>query len=143
MSCSLPARLLCPWDSPGKNTAVGCRALLQGIFPTQGWNLCLSCLLACSLLLALPGRPRSFITLHLKCHPSAGASVNHFEGASAPVTHISPLCCLDLIIPYRLECEAQGNRRGSVMSYSVMLGKTEGRRRRGRQKTRWLDGITS
>ena len=25
-------------DSPGKNTGVGCRALLQGIFPTQGWN---------------------------------------------------------------------------------------------------------
>ena len=34
-----PARLLCPRDSPGKNTAVGCHALLQGIFPTQGSNL--------------------------------------------------------------------------------------------------------
>ena len=34
-----PARLLCPWDSPGKNTGVGCRALHQGIFPTQGSNL--------------------------------------------------------------------------------------------------------
>ena len=31
-------RLLCPWDSPGKNTGVGCHALLQGIFPTQGSN---------------------------------------------------------------------------------------------------------
>ena len=36
-----PARLLCPWDSPGKNTGVDCHALLQGIFPTQGLNLCL------------------------------------------------------------------------------------------------------
>ena len=27
------------WDSPGKNTGVGCHALLQGIFPTQGSNL--------------------------------------------------------------------------------------------------------
>ena len=26
------------WDSTGKNTGVGCRALLQGIFPTQGSN---------------------------------------------------------------------------------------------------------
>ena len=26
-------------DSPGKNTRVGCHALLEGIFPTQGWNL--------------------------------------------------------------------------------------------------------
>ena len=29
-----PTRLLCPWDSPGKNTEVGCHALFQGIFPT-------------------------------------------------------------------------------------------------------------
>ena len=36
-----PTRLLCPWDSPGKNTGVGCHALFQGIFPTQGSNLCL------------------------------------------------------------------------------------------------------
>ena len=33
-----PARLLCPGDSPGKNTGVGCYALLQGIFPTRGLN---------------------------------------------------------------------------------------------------------
>ena len=33
-----PTRLLCPSDSPGKNTGVGCHALLQGIFPTQGSN---------------------------------------------------------------------------------------------------------
>ena len=26
----------CPWNSPGRNTGVGCQALLQGIFPTQG-----------------------------------------------------------------------------------------------------------
>ena len=28
-----PTRLLCPWDSPGKNTGVGCHFPLQGIFP--------------------------------------------------------------------------------------------------------------
>ena len=33
-------RLLCPWDSPGKSTGVRCHFLLQGIFPTQGWNSC-------------------------------------------------------------------------------------------------------
>ena len=38
-------RLLCPWNSPGKNTGVGCHALFQGIFPTQGLNPCLSFLL--------------------------------------------------------------------------------------------------
>ena len=33
-----PARLPCPWDFPGKNTGVGCHALLQEIFPTQELN---------------------------------------------------------------------------------------------------------
>ena len=36
-----PTRLLCPWDSPGKNTGVGCHALCQGNFQTQGSNLSL------------------------------------------------------------------------------------------------------
>ena len=36
-----PARLLCPWDSPGTHTGAGCHLLLQGTFPTQRQNLCL------------------------------------------------------------------------------------------------------
>ena len=40
MSDSLwPRGLLCPRNSPGKNTGVGNRSLLRGIFPTQGSNL--------------------------------------------------------------------------------------------------------
>ena len=48
LSCSLmsdtlwphgPTRLLCPWDSPDKNTGVGSLSLLEGIFLTQGSNL--------------------------------------------------------------------------------------------------------
>ena len=37
----LQTRLLCPWDFPGKTPGVGCHFLIQGIFPTQGWNPCL------------------------------------------------------------------------------------------------------
>ena len=38
-TCGLqPASLLCPWNSLGKNTGVGCHALLQGILPFQGLN---------------------------------------------------------------------------------------------------------
>ena len=33
-----PFRLLCPWDSPGKNIGVVSHSLFQGIFPTQGSN---------------------------------------------------------------------------------------------------------
>ena len=53
-------RLLCPWDSVGKNTGVGCQFLLQGIFLTQGSNACFLCLLhwqVDSLLTAPPGKP--------------------------------------------------------------------------------------
>ena len=37
MECSPPGSSV-HGDSPGKNTGVGCHALLQGIFPTQGSN---------------------------------------------------------------------------------------------------------
>ena len=37
MNCSLPGSS-CPWDSPGKNTGMGCHFLLQEIFPNQGMN---------------------------------------------------------------------------------------------------------
>ena len=35
----LPARLLCQWDFPGKNTRLGCQFLIQRLLPTQGLNL--------------------------------------------------------------------------------------------------------
>ena len=38
---------LCPWDFSGKDTGVGYHFLPQGIFPTQGSNLHLLCLLHC------------------------------------------------------------------------------------------------
>ena len=41
MDCSSPGSFLHLWDSPGKNTGVGCHALLQEIFLTQGLNPCL------------------------------------------------------------------------------------------------------
>ena len=53
-------RVLCPWDSPGKNTGVRGHALLQGIFQTQGSNLCLLSLLhwqVGSLSLVSPRKP--------------------------------------------------------------------------------------
>ena len=43
VACQSP----CPWDSPGKNIGVGCHALLQGIFLTQGLNPCLLRLVHC------------------------------------------------------------------------------------------------
>ena len=36
--CPALCNLLCPWNSPGKNTGLHSHSLLQGIFLTQGWN---------------------------------------------------------------------------------------------------------
>ena len=62
-----PARLLCPWDSPGKSTGMGCHVLLRGIFPTQRSNPHLWHLLhwqACSLPLVPLGSPTPSFTGH-------------------------------------------------------------------------------
>ena len=63
--CNLhPTRLLCPRDSPGKNTVMGFCDLLQGLFPTQRWN-CVSLGLlhwkVCSLPLASLVKPYIYI----------------------------------------------------------------------------------
>ena len=60
----LPARLLCPLDSPGKNTGVGCHTFLQGIFPNQESNpmSLMSPTLADGFFMAEPlGEPKSKI----------------------------------------------------------------------------------
>ena len=62
MDCSLPASFV-DGILQARNTGVGCHALFQGIFLTQGSNLCLLCLLdwqVGSLPLELPGNPFSF-----------------------------------------------------------------------------------
>ena len=59
--CELePARLLCPWDFPGKNTGVGCHFLLQGIFPPRDWTRVshVSCIAGGFFTTELPGKPR-------------------------------------------------------------------------------------
>ena len=60
----LLVRLLCPWNFPGKSTGVGCHFLLQGIFPTQGLNRHLPCLLhwqADSFYQSHPETPRNVL----------------------------------------------------------------------------------
>ena len=53
-----PTGLLCPWDFPGKNTGVGCQALLQGIFPRiEPESLMTPALQVDSLPTESPGKP--------------------------------------------------------------------------------------
>ena len=57
---------------------------------------------------------------------------------------ISPGCSLEeLMLKLKLQYFGHLMRRADSFEKTLMLGKTEGRRRRGRQRMRWLDGITN
>ena len=56
---------------------------------------------------------------------------------------ISPECSLEgLRLKLRLQFFGHLMQRADSFEKTLMLGKIEGRRRRGRQRMRWLDGIT-
>ena len=56
---------------------------------------------------------------------------------------ISPGCSLEgLMLKLKLQYFGHMMRRADSFEKTLMLGKIEGRRRRGRQRMRWLDGIT-
>ena len=58
------------------------------------------------------------------------------------VKEISPRCSLEgLMLKLKLQYFSHLMRRADSLEKTLMLGKTEGRRRRGRQRMRWLDGI--
>ena len=83
--------LLFPWVSQGKNIGVGCHALLQGTFLTQGSNSCLSCFLhwkTGSSPLAPTGEP---IYLHMVVFTSS------FSTPSLPFSLLSPLVTTRLL----------------------------------------------
>ena len=102
MDCSLPGSSV-HRDYPGKNTGMGCQALLQGIFPAQGLNLSLFCFLhwqAGSLSLAPPGKPLLFFCYCCCCWVT-----------QSYLTLCSPMDCMDsmpgLPVPHHLPEFAQ------------------------------------
>ena len=56
---------------------------------------------------------------------------------------ISPACSLEgLMLKLKLQYFGHLMQRADSLEKNLMLGKIEGRRRRGQQRMRWLDGIT-
>ena len=56
---------------------------------------------------------------------------------------INPECSLEgLMLKLKLQYFGHLKRRADSFEKTLMLGKTEGRRRKGRQRMRWLDGVT-
>ena len=57
---------------------------------------------------------------------------------------ISPGCSLEgLMLKLKLQYFGHLMRRADSLEKTLVLGKIEGKRRRGRQRMRWLDGITN
>ena len=55
---------------------------------------------------------------------------------------ISPGCALEGLMKLQLQYFGHLMQRAESFEKTLMLGKIEGRRRKGRQRMRWLDGIT-
>ena len=67
----------------------------------------------------------------------------HPKGDQSILKEISPECSLEgLMLKLKLQYFGHLVRRADSFEKTLMLGKIEGRRRRGRQRMRWLDGIT-
>ena len=65
------------------------------------------------------------------------------RSSQSMLKEVSPGCSLEgLMLKLKLQYFGHLMRRGDSLEKTLMLGKIEGRRRRGRQRMRWLDGIT-
>ena len=130
-----PTRLRRPWDSPGKNTGVGCHFLLQCMKVKSESEVAQSCpTLRDPVDCSLPGS---------SVHGIFQARVLEWGAIAFSVKEISPEYSLEgLMLELKLQYFGPLMQRTDSFEKTLMLGKTEGGRRRGRQRMRWLDDIT-
>ena len=96
-----PRFLLCPWNSPGKNTGVGGQFLLQRIFLTQGLNLGLLYCRQTLYHLNHQGSPTTqfggFKYIHLVVQPSSSPISITFSVIYFPLWFIKSSCSLSRV----------------------------------------------
>ena len=127
-----PTRLLRPWDSPGKNTGVGCHFLLQCVKVKSESEV------------AQKAEHQRIDAFELWCWRRLLRVLWTARRSNQSILkEISPGCSLEgLMLKLKLQYFGHLMWRTDSLEKTLMLGKTEGRRRRGRQRMRWLDGIT-
>ena len=103
-----PARLLCPWDSPGKNTGMGSHSLLQGIFPIQRSN---PGLLHCRHITA-------WATTIIKVY---GSTQSPFPWCGVGLPHVTQVVLLKDFIPW-----LTGITGKVVSTYKLVMIRTTG-----------------
>ena len=84
-----PSRLLCPWDSPGKNTALGCHFLLQGSSHLRD-QTCVSSLAGGFFTTEPPGKPRVDILMGKRGTVWAGSILKIKK--KEKILHCQPPC---------------------------------------------------
>ena len=125
--CLWPHGLYSPWNSLGQTTGVGSHSLLQRIFPTQGSN---------------PGLMHCRLILYQLSHRGRPGILKWVRSNQSILKEISPECSLEgLMLKLKLQYFGHLLQRADSFEKTLTLGKIEGRRRRGRQRMRWLDGI--
>ena len=146
-----PSRLLRPWDSPGKNTGVTnldsilksrditlptkVRVVKAMVFPVvmYGWE---------SWTVKKAER-RRIDAFELLCWRLLRVPWTARRSYQSILKEISPEYSLEgLMLKLKLQYFGHLMRRTDSLEMTLMLGKIEGRRRRGQQRMRWLDSIT-
>ena len=91
-------------------------------------------------------RPTNFPGIPVSLERNTEIFRHHFLWRSnqSILKEISPGCSLEgLMLKMKLQYLGHLMRRANSLEKTLTLGKIEGRRRRGRQRMRWLDGITN
>ena len=133
-------------DSPGKNTEVGCHALLQGIFPTQGLNPGLLHCRRIPDLLSHQGIPKKAECWRTDAFKLWSWRVPWTLSRShqSILKEITPKYSLEgLLLKLKLQYFAHLMKKTDSLQKTLMLGKIEDGKTRGQQRMRWLDGITN
>ena len=102
-----PARFLCPWNSPRKNTGVGCHSLLQGDLPDPGTDLRSSALQADSLPSEPPGKPTVTSFFCILCEIYKSVARGHQRA--------------DALKPYTQKTSQSNHTRTTALSNSMKL----------------------
>jgi len=148
-----PHGLYSPWNSPDQNNGVGSLSLLQGIYLTQGLNPglphCMGILSSSNVrmweLVNEKAELQRIDAFKLWCwkrlvrEPWTARRSNQ-----SILKEINPEHLLEgLMLQLKVQYFGHLMWRTDSLERTLMLGKIEGRRRRGQQKMRWLDGITN
>ena len=100
-------------DSPGKNTGMGCHALLQGIFPTQGSNPGLPHCMADSLLSEPPGKSKNTGVCKLIPSPGELSRPKNQTGVSCIASWFFTKCAIrEARLSGKLRCICSDNDAG-------------------------------